>query len=214
MAGKACAGLGGQKLSCSPVEESHMKKRPFPKYFRLLICIALVLQCTVALSAQSEDFPAGSQLPKFALPAPDSQEAQKYLGLKTMDSFGLSDVGATCVLIEFLSALCPHCHANAPVVNRLYKVIQGDSALARNVKLIGIAVGNDEKQMEAFKKNFKVTFPIFPDAGYSVTGPMGGVDTPTMVLATKDGKVLSSHIGVIEDFDGYLKELREIVKKQ
>lgn len=191
-----------------------MKQKPFPKYFRLLICVALVLQCTAAFGAQSEDFPVGSELPKFALPAPDSQEAQKYLGLKTMDSFGLSDIGTKCVLIEFLSAMCPHCHANAPAVNRLYKVIQGDSALAKNVKLIGIAVGNDNKQMEAFKKNFKVPFPIFPDAGYAVTGPMGGVDTPTMVLTTKDGKVLTSHIGVIEDFDGYLKELREIVKKQ
>ena len=39
-------------------------------------------------------------------------------------------------------------------------------------------------------------------------------ETPTMVLVTHSGKVLWSHSGVIEDFDGLLKDLRENLKKQ
>jgi len=35
-----------------------------------------------------------------------------------------------------------------------------------------------------------------------------------MVLVTNSGKILSSHGGVIRDFDGYLKQLREFHKKQ
>jgi thiol-disulfide isomerase/thioredoxin len=153
-------------------------------------------------------------VPSFPLPAPDSAQALKYLGLKTKDPFTLSDLGAKMVLIEFLSALCPICHATAPLINRLYKVIQGDPGLAKDLKVIGIAVGNDRKQMEAYQKNFKVPFPIFPDEGYSLTGPMGGVATPTLILATKSGKVLSLHQGGIQDLDGYLKDLRETIKKQ
>ena len=191
-----------------------MKKESFPKYAQLLICLLFLLQSPLAYGEQGEDFPAGSELPQMALPAPDSPETQKYLGLKTMGPFKLSDINSKVVLIEFLSAMCPRCHATAPLVNKLYKVIEGDSGLAKNVKMIGIAVGNNYRQLDAYKKNFKVPFPILPDDGYEVTGPMGGVDTPTMILATKDGKVLSSHRGGIEDFDGYLKELREIVKKQ
>ena len=43
---------------------------------------------------------------------------------------------------------------------------------------------------------------------------MGVKETPTMVLVTNSGKVLASHGGVIEDFDGLLKELRENHKTQ
>jgi thiol-disulfide isomerase/thioredoxin len=191
-----------------------VKEESFPKYARLLICLLFLLQCPLALGAQGEDFPVGSELPPLALPAPDSPDAREYLGLKTMGQFKLSDIDSKIVLIEFMSAMCPVCHATAPLVNKLYRVIEGDSGLAKNVKIIGIAVGNNYRQLDAYKKNFKVPFPILPDDGYAVTGPMGGVDTPTMIVATKSGKVLSSHRGVIEDFDGYLKELREIVKKQ
>ena len=35
-----------------------------------------------------------------------------------------------------------------------------------------------------------------------------------MVLVTNSGKVLTSHSGVIQDFDGLLKDLRENHKKQ
>ena len=38
--------------------------------------------------------------------------------------------------------------------------------------------------------------------------------TPPTVLVAHSGKVLWSHIGVIEDFDGLLKDLRENLKKQ
>ena len=77
-----------------------------------------------------------------------------------MDPYTISQIDAKLVLIEFLSALCPHCHTNAPVVNRLYQVIQKDAALARDVKIIGICIGNDKTQIDAFKKSFKVTFPV------------------------------------------------------
>ena len=55
-----------------------------------------------------------------------------------MDPYTISQIGAKLVLIEFLNALCPQCHANAPVLNRLYKVVQKDAALAKDVKIIGI----------------------------------------------------------------------------
>ena len=38
--------------------------------------------------------------------------------------------------------------------------------------------------------------------------------TPTMVLVTPGGKVLTSHVGVIQDFDAYVKEMKELHKNQ
>lgn len=191
-----------------------MKQRCFLKSFQLLTCLLLTLQCYSVYGSQDEPFQAGSQLPQFTLPAPDSQQAQNYLGLKTMEPSTLSNIGARLILIEFVSALCPHCHTNAPIVNKLYNVIKEDTSLAKDVKIIGVCIGNNKTQVDAFKKSFKVPFPIFPDEQLAIAGAVEVMQTPTMILVTNNGKVLTSHSGVIQDFDGYLKELREIHKKQ
>jgi peroxiredoxin len=190
-----------------------MKKR-FLTSLQLLTCLLCALPCYTAYGSRDQPFLAGSQLPQFTLPAPDSQQTLSYLGLRTMDPFTISQTGAKLVLIEFLNALCPHCQANAPVLNRLYNVVQKDAALAKDVKIIGICIGNDKRQIDAFKKSFKVPFPLFPDENSAIAQAMGVMETPTMVLVTHNGKVLMSHSGVIQDFDGLLKVLRDNHKKQ
>jgi thiol-disulfide isomerase/thioredoxin len=185
-----------------------MKKKIFTICFQALICLLFALQCHAASGAVPEEAPT-----QITIPAPESPQAQKYLGLKEMEPFALSKVNAKIVIIEFFNALCPHCAANAPIVNRVYKVIQDDAGL-RDVKIIGVAIGSDKPQVDAFRKNFKIPFPLFIDENFAISAGMGGVDTPTtMVLAASNGKVLASHVGVIKDFDGFLKELRAIHKK-
>jgi peroxiredoxin len=151
---------------------------------------------------------------KFTLPAPDSVQAQKYLGLNAMEPFGISDIKATLVVVEFMSALCPHCHANAPIMNNLYKTIQGDSRLA-DVKVIAIAVGNEKAEVEAYKKKFKVPFPVLLDEDCAISASMEGVATPTtMIISTENGKVLFTNVGVIQDPDRFLKQLKSLHKKK
>ena len=190
-----------------------MKKR-FLTSLQLLICLLCALPCYAVYGSQDQPFLAGSQLAKFTLPAPDSQQTSSYLGLKTMDPYTISQIDAKLVFIEILSALCPHCQANAPMVNRLYQEIRKDPALARDVKIIGICCGDHKTQIASFKKNFNVPFPLVRDENLAITRALGVKQTPTMVLVTHSGKVLASHGGVIEDFDGLLKELRENHKTQ
>jgi peroxiredoxin len=186
----------------------------FLKSLKLLACLMCALPCHTAYGSQDQPYLAGSQLSRFTLPAPDSQHTLTYLGLKTMDPCTISQIRAKLVLIEFVNALCPHCHANAPIVNRLYQVIEKDPALAKDVKIIGICVGNDKKQTDAFKKSFKVPFPVFPDEYLAIAQAVELKKTPTMVLVTHSGKVLWSLSGEIRDFDVVLKALRENHKKQ
>jgi peroxiredoxin len=186
-----------------------MKKR-FLISLLLLTGLLSALPCHTVHGSQDEPLQVGSQLPNFTLPAPDSQEASSYLGLKkTMAPCTISQIDAKLVLVEFLSVLCPGCHSNAPVVNRLYQAIQKDAVLARDVKVIGICIGNDNAQRNAFKKNRKVKFPLFTDEDSTTFQAVGMISTPTMVLVTPGGKVLMSHIGRIQDFDGFLKNVRE-----
>ena len=190
-----------------------MKKR-FITSLKLLICLLCTLPCYSVYASQGQPYLAGSQLSQFTLPAPDSQQTLSYLGLRTMDPCTISQIDAKLVLIEFVNALCPHCHANAPIVNRLYQVIEKDPALARDVRIIAICVGNDKTQTGAFKKSFKVPFPVFADQNLVIAQAVKLQKTPTMVLVTRSGKVLWSLSGEIKDFDGVLKDLRENYEKQ
>ncbi|HAM53233.1 MAG TPA: hypothetical protein DCP92_21985, partial [Nitrospiraceae bacterium] len=103
-----------------------MKKLGCIKFFQTIACALILLQAGGTLCADL----AGQFLPaKFTLPTPDSAQVQEYLGLKTMKPFKVSDIKAKLVVIEFMSPLCPHCHANAPIMNGIYKTIQADSGL-------------------------------------------------------------------------------------
>jgi hypothetical protein len=80
--------------------------------------------------------------------------------------------------------------------------------------MLGVAGGNDNKQIEVYKKQFRVFFPVVPDKSGEVFKVLGVPGTPYMILTTKEGKVLMNHIGVIEDLDQMLKEIRELHKQQ
>lgn len=187
-----------------------MKKRGNVCFFWTIICALILLQSNRAVCADPVE-----QIPpaEFTMPAPDSAQAQKYLGLKAMEPFKVSDIKARLVVIEFMSALCPHCHANAPIVNTIYKTIQGDSHLA-DVKVISIAVGNEKAEVDAYRKNFKVPFPVMLDDDSVIWASMESEATPTtMIVSTENGKVLFSHTGVIQDPDQFLKQLKALHKK-
>lgn len=156
----------------------------------------------------------GTQIPRFTLPAPDSDQSQAYLGLKTREPFALSAIKAKLVLIEFVSATCPHCLANAPVINRVYKVIQDDPSLRGDIKVIGVALGSNQARTNAFKKTTKAAFPIFPDEQLDIAAAFDVQETPTLILVSNNGKTLALHQGEIKDLDGFLKELRKIYKTQ
>jgi peroxiredoxin len=102
---------------------------------------------------------------------------------------------------------------NAPVVNRLYTTMQDDPVLKKDVKVMGIGVGNKDKQLEAFKKSRRVQFPLIADEEGEAWTALGSAATPSMVIATPAGKVLASHVGPIKDFDAFLKEIKELHKK-
>jgi thioredoxin-related protein len=80
--------------------------------------------------------------------------------------------------------------------------------------MMGVAAGNDTKQIEVYKKQFRISFPVVPDKKYEVFQALGVPGTPYMIMTNKEGKVLMSHGGGIEDLDQMLKEIREIHKQQ
>lgn len=187
-----------------------MKEQQYLKIFRIIIFSLVVSQAHDAFgAAHTPQLPAAG----FTLPAPDSEQEQTYLGLKAMKPFKISDIKASLVVIEFMSALCPHCHANAPIMNGIYKTIQADPGLS-DVKIIAIAISNEKAEVQAFKKTFKTPFPILLDEDDAISASMEGVETPTtMIVSTEGEKVLFTQVGVIRDPDRFVKQLKKLHKK-
>jgi hypothetical protein len=82
--------------------------------------------------------------------------------------------------------------------------------LNKDVKLLGVALGDSAKRVEAFKKQFRAVYPIAPDEERKIGLALGNPGTPTMIICNKDGKVLAMHGGLIENFDEFLKEIRDL----
>lgn len=156
----------------------------------------------------------GKPLPGFKMDMPSNPEMMQYLGLKSGPDFTLSQIPSKIVVIEVLSALCEDCHKNAPQVNQLFNIISNDSELNPHTKMLGIAVGNDAKMVDAYKKTYKVKFPIVADPKEEISTRLGSMATPTIIVADGKGMVLFIHSGVIDDLDMILDVIRTFVSQQ
>jgi len=182
-----------------------MKKPGWIRVFLIVACTSIFLQSSGAFCA---DLGEKESPINFTLPPPDSERTQTYLGLDAMKPFKVSDIRAKIVVIEFMSARCPHCQANAPIMNDIYKTIQADPGLA-DVKVIAIAIADDKTSVETFKKQFKTPFPILLDENHEIARSKSIEATPTtMVVSTEDAKVLSTHAGEIPDADSFVKQVK------
>lgn len=174
--------------------------------FQVFIGLAMAAVFLPVVSALAGPVDEGTQF-NYTLPSPDSSKTQAYLGLKTMGPFKVSDVKAKVVVIELMSSTCPHCQASAPNMNRLYKLMQSDPAMA-HVRFFALSLRDNQAGVDTFKKAFSTTYPILLDKDHSITHTLKGLETPTtIIVSTATGKILSSHPGGIESPDGFIKQI-------
>ncbi len=150
----------------------------------------------------------GEILPSFKMDMMLNPEMLQYLGVESGPDFTLKQIRSRLVVIEFLSALCQECHKNAPRLNKLYNIISNDLDLKADVKMLGIAVGNDTRLVDVYQNTYKVKFPIFADPKDNINKLLGNVATPSIIVADSTGMVLFIHEGVLDDMDLILDVIR------
>ena len=177
-----------------------------PLVFISVMVVGAIIASANAVAAKP--ISEGSTLPEFKMDLASQPDMLKYLGIESGTEFSLSQIRAKLILIEVFSAVCPACLKNAPNVNKLYDIISNDADLNKDVKLVGIAVGDDDKLVNVYKNNFDIKFPLVADPKEEIDSRLGYMSTPTIILADKKGTVIYMHEGIIDDIDAVLEVVR------
>jgi peroxiredoxin len=156
----------------------------------------------------------GMKLPAFRLSSPTSVDALHYLGLTKAESFSLSQVPSKLVLVEILSVFCQYCQKQTPAMNRIYQYTQEDPTLAKNIKMIGIVAIGDQKAVEAFKTAYRVKFPLIPDPKMEIFGKLQSPPIPLLLLVNRQGDILLTHSGYLNDADDFFGKMKKIAENQ
>lgn len=171
----------------------------------IIFSLIIVIFCP---SRESKALTVEKSLPQFTLNLNGDSSTQKYLGLKNNQTFSISNVQAKLILIEVFSLYCPICQKQAPIANKIYKYIQQNSELSKDIKMIGIGAGNNQREVAVFKEAFRVPFPLFNDPDFVVHKKLGEPRTPATIITMKNGKILSIHYGIIENAEEFVQKLK------
>lgn len=159
----------------------------------------------------------------FAIPFPNlsldqalSEEERAYLGVPRKKTFALHEIRGELILVEFFNVYCVNCQRQAPILNSLYSSIEKDKALRGKVKVIGIAAGNNHKEVDRFKKDYSVLYPLVQDLKYDAHTAVGSPRTPFSIWVRKDqkgrGVVMSTHLGLMDPPGMALNETRAVLQ--
>ncbi len=186
--------------------------------FRWLAAIVILSGTPAWTMEKARVITPGDFFPEFSFPMVQAKSdadylglPQKFFGLVKGSTFSLKDVKADLILLEFMNKYCFSCQLQAPVMNQAFSMVDKDPHLKGRIKFIGIGVGNNEKEVESFKTEKQIPFPIIPDPKFLVYEGIGepGVAPLCLHLRKTDAGLLVARMqaGLTRDPEEILKEL-------
>ncbi|MBI4764817.1 MAG: redoxin domain-containing protein [Deltaproteobacteria bacterium] len=112
---------------------------------------------------------------------PQSERDRTYLGLEGSGTFKLNQIKTRILIIEILNSYCPHCQHEAPRVNNLFRNLHERADLKDHIKIIGIGIGDSSDELNLFKEEYQVIFPLIPDQNSAIGNTFGVKGTPTFI---------------------------------
>jgi hypothetical protein len=180
-------------------------------HLRWTVLLAFTLVVATGAPAAGAGLPKkGDTLPAFELEAPASESARAYMGISA-PSFKLGDIPCRVLLLEVIGVYCPQCYRQAPLFNTLHSRIE-KGRLKGQVKMLALAAGGNPNEIRHLTEQVQYTFPIVPDPKFDLHKLLGEPRTPFTLLVGPAGKVLHTHMGVIEDIDAFLKLITDLAR--
>ena len=191
-----------------------------PPAAALLLALAVLLSPADAPAMRASESPASSPL-ALGAPFPDVTiqgdlhgNQADYLGVDPMPGrFALLGLKARVVILEIYSMYCPFCQEEAPETRRLYSLI-AKRGLAEDIKLMGLAAGNSQMEVDIFRNKYGIEFPLFPDPEFKIHNACGQVGTPFFYILEKDPNVGGfvirlTHLGRMDSPEALLESVLE-----
>ncbi len=159
----------------------------------------------------------GEAFPTVALKTPVQAQDRAYLGISGGDHFTLKDLKAEVLLVEIFDVYCIPCQKQAPLFKQLFGMIQSDPATRDKIKMIGIAVGDEEPEIKKFRDHFQVPYAIVSDPDYILHKAVGGPPAPFSIIVRRDAggksfQVTGTHLGFNKDMPGLFKEMKSLLR--
>ncbi len=165
----------------------------------------------------------GDFFPEFSFPMTLTKSDVEYLGIPTKflglikgETFSLKDIKADLILVEYMNKYCFSCQLQAPVMNQVFEMVGKDPQLKEKVKFIGIGAGNNQTEVDSFRAEKKVPFPIVPDPkflAYEAIGDPGATPFTLLVRKSDAGLVVSRvKIGLTRNSEIFIKEMNESLR--
>lgn len=141
-----------------------------------------------------------------------SEGQRTYLGIGPEAKLSLAGIKADFVIVAVFNYYCTICQEDAPYLNLVYQLIEDNVLLRGRTKIVGIAPGNTDAEVEHFRNEYKVPFPLFADAGFSLDRAIPeNLRTPMLItLRNVRGKtleVVKSQSGRIEKVEDVLNDI-------
>jgi len=173
------------------------RKSKFSRSEKIAIPIIIIIAIWVVYSLAQPAVPSspttsiqttGTQAaPDFTLPIVSSN------GL-TGQTLTLSSLRGKVVLLEFMEPWCPHCQAEAPVLEKLYTQYSNNSDVVM-VSVAGPWEGATAQDAAGFIKNYGSSWPYVYDSSGSIVNEFGVTATPTFLILGKDGSIVARYEG-------------------
>ena len=131
--------------------------------------------------------------------------SQPDFKLKTLDGrkLGPTDFKGQVVVVDFWATWCGPCHIQARILEPIHQDYKG-----KGVQFLAANVGEDEATVRGFVKDRPFPYPVLLDAESAVSGKLGVVALPTLMVIDKKGKISFLQAGVV---DG--PALRKVLKE-
>ena len=165
-----------------------------------MLCVSVFLLLQGATFAQIQPIQEGEGAPnaqqRNLAPLPEEAIATDTLNL-TDASGAISTLsklsGTSATVIVFLYASCPLCQRAAPVLEKIWKEEQ-----AHGVQVLGVfSDGTSVDDLEKYKKDYIISFPLLVDNGGKVAAALSATVTPEAFVLDRDAKV--RYMGRIDD---------------
>jgi cytochrome c biogenesis protein CcmG, thiol:disulfide interchange protein DsbE len=116
----------------------------------------------------------------------------------------LSALRGQPVVLDFWATWCGPCQASAPIVNAVSQRYRD-----RGLVVVGVNVDDDTFPVERFVRKKGLTFPIVYDEGKSISRDYGASTLPTLIVVSKEGKIVAVRHGVTSesDLDGLVRKV-------